>query len=207
MRRVVVQSEVFRRYIVEGPSPDHWRRHKVFAAGPFVAREKHRAILNADLDAMVLGEGYERSPRFEEARPIVIDALGPIAADEGIDVFQIEFLRGDDDFFEMLDDTFRSARIGIKRVRIKAESREAHAVFGAKRFQVIGLCRRETDDIDVRDAGVFALGFTDGPAHRFDTREAFIASEGQDLFKRELRKNGGDEAKFHASSQLSVVSR
>ena len=52
-----------------------------------------------------------------------------------------------------------------------------HAVFEGFAEDVVGFRFRQSDDVDVRDAGVFALRLADGPAHDLDGGEAFVAGE------------------------------
>jgi hypothetical protein len=60
-----------------------------------------------------------------------------------------------------------------------------------------------SDDVDVRDAGVFALGLADGPAHDLDGGEALVAGEVEDVVEREFGEDGGDEAEFHGGEGSS----
>jgi hypothetical protein len=81
----------------------------------------------------------------------------------------------------MVDSLLRDIGIRVERVRIIAESGQVDAVFRAQRVHVVRLCLGEAEDIDVRDAGVFALGLADGPAHCLDAGKALVARKGQDL--------------------------
>jgi hypothetical protein len=62
---------------------------------------------------------------------------------------------------------------------------------------VVGFRFGQRGDVDVRDAGVFALGLADGPAHDLDGGEALVAGEVEDVVEREFGEDGGDEAEFH----------
>src|ERR1041384_7811450 len=57
MGRVIIEAEVLRRNIVEHAPPDGRADREVFAARPFVAAERHRAVLDADFNSVVLGKG------------------------------------------------------------------------------------------------------------------------------------------------------
>ena len=59
------------------------------------------ARVDADLDAVILGIGDEWSPSLEETRPVVIDALRPVASDERVHVLQPQFFRRHDDALQM----------------------------------------------------------------------------------------------------------
>ena len=63
---------------------------QVLTTGPLVTGEEHWAVLNAYADVVLLGEGDEWWPNFLEARPVVIDRLGPIAPDKRIDDTDVE---------------------------------------------------------------------------------------------------------------------
>ena len=52
---------------------------------------------------MLLGVGDERSPHFEEARPVVVHGPVPVTADEGVDVPQSEQRRGVNHLPKMFD--------------------------------------------------------------------------------------------------------
>ena len=153
---------------------------------------------------MIFGEGDERAPGFQETRPIVLHAPGPVAPDERVHVLQSELLGGEDDFLEMSDHALRRCKVGIERVRIVTKAGEADAVFRAQRIHVVGFRMGEAGDIDVRDAGELAVGLADGPAHGLDTREALRAGKSEDLFEIQLREDGGDKAEVHWSGWLST---
>src|SRR2546429_51220 len=204
MRWIVVQTEMFRRNVAEHPAPDDGRGGEVFAAGPLVACEEHRAVFDADLDAVIFGEGDERAPGFQETRPIVVHAPGPVAPDERVHVLQSELLGGEDDFLEMSDHALRCRQVGIERVRIVTKAGEADAVFRAQRIHIVGFRVGEAGDIDVRDAGELAVGLANGPAHGLDTREALRTGKSEDLFEIQLREDGGDKAEVHWSGWLST---
>ena len=112
-----------RAEVVEQPSPDFGAGGDVFAAGPFVAAEEHRAVLDADANAIAFGELNERLPDFQEAGPVVIDGFGPVAADEGVDGFQAEEGGGLNDFAEVADGEVAFFAVGRERIGIVAQGR------------------------------------------------------------------------------------
>jgi hypothetical protein len=69
--------------------------------------------------------------------------------------------------------------VGRKRVRIVPQAGERHAVARAERLHDAGLGAAEPGGIDMRDAGVAALGPADRPAHGLDGREPGLARECQ----------------------------
>ena len=83
--------------------------------------------------------------------------------------------------------------------RISAYKGKYHILQGVlSPIDGIGPDLREAGDINVRDAGKFALRLADGPAHDFDAIEAFARGEFEDLVEVEFRKDGGDESEFHS---------
>ncbi len=178
-------------------TPDHGSCREILATGPFIAGEQHGTVLDSDQHAVVLCEGDQRFPGFKETRPVVIDASGPVAADEGIDVFQAKRLRGADHHFQMIDARLGNHRIRVEWIGIITQGTQLHPMGRAKFPDIVCPSLGEAGDIDVRNARKFPFGATDGPAHRLDTIEMLVPGKGEDLVEVEFGQDGGDKSKFH----------
>ena len=91
-------------------------------------REEHRAVLDADPHLVLLGVRHQRPPRLEEARPVLVHRLRPVAADEGVDLAHAQQLRRPDDLLQVIDVDLRLGRVGGQRVRVVAEAADRDAV-------------------------------------------------------------------------------
>ena len=87
--------------------------------------------------------------------------------------------------------------VRVQRVGIIAQGRNADTVLRAKSVHVVRLRAGETADVNVRDAGEFALGLADGPAHDLNAREPLGGGEFEDLVQVEFGEDGSDESKLH----------
>ena len=103
------------------------RSAEVLPAGPLVLRERHGAVLDADLDAMVLGEFDERPPGFQKPWPVVVHGFGPVAAHEGVDHAQAQQFGRLDHEPQVLDVNARFGGVGRQRIGIIAQAADGHA--------------------------------------------------------------------------------
>ena len=174
LRVVLAAFRVFRG--VEG------RGRQVFSAGPFVAGEKHRAILDADADAVVFGECDEWTPGAQEARPVVVHAFRPVAAGKCVHGLQSQLLRGDDHFFQMCHAVPRDLGIGIERIRIVAERGERDDVARAECVDVVVPRLRERGHVHMRSAcpaGQHITSMHAKPSARANARTRSSGSSGK----------------------------
>ena len=75
MRRVVVESKVRRRYDLEHPVPDRRRCGEILAPRPFIHREVHGAVLDADADIVRFRKLYHRWPYPPESFHVLVHAF------------------------------------------------------------------------------------------------------------------------------------
>ena len=197
VRGVIVEAEAGGAEVVEEATPEFGAGGDVFAAGPFVAAEEHGAVFDADANAVAFREFDEGLPDFEEARPVVVDGFGPVAADEGVDGFQAEEGCGLNDLAEVGGRKVGFFAVGRERIGVVAEGADLDFGVGHEGADLVGFGGGEIGDIDVRDAGVAALGLADGPAHELDAGVAGLGGEGGDFGEGEVGEDGGDEAEFH----------
>ena len=186
VRGIVVEAEVIAGNVGEHAPPYLRRMGQVLAARPFVLREGHGAVLDADLDVAVLGKADKRRPDFEEAGPVVIDRFGPVAADEAVHDTDAEQVGGRDHLFDVVDAGLGLVGVGGQRVGIVAERADGDAGGGDEGIDFVGVGLGEADDVDVGDAGVAALRLARGPAHQLDGGKAIGRGELDDLFQREV---------------------
>ena len=191
---VVVEAEVVAGDVGEHAAPDGRRVSEVFAAGPFVAGKGHGAVLDTDFDVVVFGEADQGRPDFEESGPVVVDGLGPVAADEGVHDADAEQRGGLDDALDVVDGDLGFVLVGGEGVGIVSEAADGDACGGGELVDAGGVLCGEADDVDVGDAGVAAFGSAGGPAHELDGGEAVFGGELDDLFEGEVGKDGAGVA-------------
>src|SRR5229473_461829 len=129
MRRVEIQAEVLAGDVFESAPPDSRRGHEIFAARPFVLGERHGAVLDADLNAVIPGKLDEWPPGFEKARPVLVQGFGPVAAYEGVDHTDTQELGCLDDVAEVLDVDARFGGVGREGIGIVAQAADGDAGF------------------------------------------------------------------------------
>src|SRR6185295_16422324 len=103
VRGIVIEAEIILRDIGEHPFPNRGGGGKILSTWPFVGSEEHRAIFNANAHAMILCETNERLPNLQKARPVIVNAFAPIAADKSVYAAKIQFLGGDNHFLKVLN--------------------------------------------------------------------------------------------------------
>ena len=104
--------------VAKSPPPDHRRRQQILPPRPLVLREKHRAILDADLDIMILRQLDDRQPNLQKTWPVIIHTLRPIPPHERVHILQPEHRRRLDHLLQMIHRHPRYLRIRIQRIRI-----------------------------------------------------------------------------------------
>ena len=102
-----------------------------------------------------------------------------------------------DDRLQVIDVDLRLGRVGSERVRVVAEAADLDAVLVEEAAHPVGAALVERRDVDVRDAGVAALGLALRPAHQLDAGEALGGGEGEHLLEREVGQDRGDESELH----------
>ena len=109
-----------------------------------------------------------------------------------------------DDVTDVLDIDTRFGRIGREGVGIIAEPADGDAGLLHGFVDTPGVVGGEADHIDMRDAGVPALGFTLGPAHQLDAVVAVGGSEGGHFVEGQIRQDGAYEPEFHHRDQYAT---
>src|SRR6476661_1166205 len=120
VRRVEVEPDRVAPLLEDAP-PLARARGDVVPTRPFVVAEQHRAVLERDLHALVVGEGHDVRPDAERLLPVVIEVLGAITAHERVDERDTHPPGGDHDVLEVGDDVCAVLGIGMERVRVVAE--------------------------------------------------------------------------------------
>ncbi len=100
---IVVQTEVVTGNVVEHSSPDDRAMSQILSARPFVAGERHRAVLDPNFDPAFFCVLNDWLPCFQESRPVFVNGFGPISTDERIHALQAQHRRCGDDRFDLLD--------------------------------------------------------------------------------------------------------
>ena len=98
------------------------------AARPFVVAEQHRAVLDGDLSAVVLGERHDVRPDPLGLLPVGVLVLRAVRAHEGVDVGHAHRLGGSDDVLQVADDLGAMLGVRMKRVRVIAEAGDGEAL-------------------------------------------------------------------------------
>src|SRR5262249_18836978 len=135
-----------------------------------------------------------------EERPVVLDRLVPITADERVDDLDAETRRRLDHLLEMLDDAFAMRRIGMQRIGIVAEPGDLHAGLADEPAHARDDVVIDVGDVDVRDARVAPISAARRPAHHLNAAETLAGGEGEDLVEGEIGQDGADEAELHGNS-------
>ncbi len=74
-------------------------------------------------------------------------------------------------------------RVGVERVRIIAQAGDGHAVPLRQVAHPAGVVVAEVRHVQVRHAGVAAVGPARRPAHQLHAGEALVAREAENLFQ------------------------
>jgi len=201
---IVIQPEMIAGDVLEHAPPDSRAVGEVLAAGPFVAGKIHRAVLDTDADTAFFGVADQRLPDLLEARPVFLHRLRPVAADERIHLVDVEQRGGLDHLLDVIDVDLRFVRVGRERVGIIAQAADGHAGCRCRFVDTPGIGLAEACRVEVGDTGVPARGFPLGPAHQLDTVVARFRREGQNVFQREIRKDGTYESQFHIFSAKKI---
>ena len=191
--RVEVEAEV--RAVEDGEdlAPVGGGGHDVLAARPFVVREEHRAVLDGDFHADLLGIADDRGPDFFDQFNVFIHILGRIAADESADHVDAEHLGSVHQLVNMSNGGVGLFLVGIERVRIVSQRGDFHALGLAVSVDLGGLLFGEVGDINVADAGVTAVRAAGRPAGDFKAFQAVLGGEINDFLKSHTVANGGQQ--------------
>ena len=195
VRRVVVEPEARAREVGEHPPPDRRARGQVLAAGPLVVGEEHRAVLDPDAHAFLLGVADQRPPDLEEPGPVGVDRQRGVSPHEGIHDPDPQLGRGVDDLEQVRDRHVRLGPIGRQRVRIVSQSRDRHAGTGRQVTQPSDIVGAR--HVQVRHPRIATLGASRRPAHQLDAREPLLGGEPHHLFGGIFRQDRRDESEFH----------
>ena len=199
MGGIVVEAEGGAGNVGKHPPPDLRARGEILSPRPFVARERHRAVLDADPHAAIFGELDQRPPGLEKPGPVVVDRLRPIAADERVHPPNAELARGPDHLGNMLGRGERLSLVRCEWIGVVAQAADPDSSLGRHGADPFGIGRREAVNRDVRHAGIAALGRRRRPAHQLNALVAGLGRGAEDLLEGELGKNGADKAELHGS--------
>ena len=168
---------------------------------PLVEREDHRAVLDGDRDAAVLGVRHEPRPDPPEVPDAVRDALVAVPAHERAHDRDAQLVRRDDDALEMVVRGLPLARIRVV-VGVVGERGDLEPV---PVEHVADALYVELRDVDVTDPRVSpALAAHRGPARDLQHLEPVSGGPGRDLLQRESREGGGQESQLHGSTSVST---
>src|SRR5262245_52699398 len=142
-------------------------------------------------------------PDGTEERPVVLNTLVRIAADECVDHPQLQFGSGVDYSLEMGGDGTAMFGVGVKRIGIITEAGQRDAAFAGQVADSAGIIVGEVGNVHVADPRIAPIGTARRPAHRFDAGETFVSGKGQDIFQRKFAEDGRDETELHAPCSLS----
>ena len=159
-----------------------WARF--FSAGPLVIGKGHGAVFDADLDVVVFGKADQRGPHLEETGPVVINGLGPVAADKGVHDAEAQQFGGHYHLLDVVDADLRFVLVRGEGVGVVAQPADGDAGGAGERVDPGGVLFGEADDVDVGDAGIAALRLAGRPAHQLDGGKAVVSGELDDLFER-----------------------
>ena len=115
-------------HCLEDPAPHARRGREVVAARPLVVAEQHRAVLEGELAAVVVGEADDVRPDAERLVPVVVLVLRAVGAHERVDERDVHRLGGGDHVAEVADDLLAMLGIGMERVRVVAETGDGQAL-------------------------------------------------------------------------------
>ena len=103
--------------------------------------EQHRAVLDGDLPAVVLGERDDVRPDAEGLLPVRVLVLRAVGAHERVDQRDVHRLGRGDDVLEVADDLGAMGRVRVERVRVVAEAGDGQALGGDLVDDLGGLAR------------------------------------------------------------------
>ncbi len=147
----------------------------------------------------VVGEGDDVGPDPKRLLPVVVEVLGPIPAHERVDERDAHLPGGDHDGLEVADHLGAVLGIGMKRVRVVAETRDRQALGRDLVGDLRRLLVRQVLDVDVARAGVTA-GRPGRPRPARDLEDLEVGARGpvRNLHQRRLGERRGQEPELHA---------
>src|SRR5262249_27897170 len=169
---------------------------QVLAPRPLVFGEQHRAVLDTDLDAALLGQLHDGLPGSAKAFPVVVDRAGPIAADEAVHHWNAEQVRGFDNLADMARAGLCFGRVGAERVGVVAESADGETGCGHFFLDRLRPGAIEPRDIEVSYAGITPFRLPGGPAHQLHALVSGRCGEGEDFIESEIGKYRAYESEF-----------
>src|SRR6188508_712237 len=184
----------------EDPAPLPWRRRDVVAARPLVVREEHRAVLERDLHALVVGEFHDVGPDAQRLFPVVVEVLGSVTTHERVDERDAHLPRRDHHRLEVVRDLLAMLGVGMERVRVVAEAGDRQPLGRELVDDLRGLVVGQVLDVDVARASVAPR--RSGrlrPAGDLEDLEVGAGRPVGDVHQRRIRERGGQEAELHAS--------
>ena len=101
---------------------------RLLPAGPLVVGEEHRAVFDADLDAVFLGELDDRRPDLGVLFQVLRDGLVLVLADEGADHRDFQQRGGLDHLLQVTDDRFAVLSVRVQRVGIISQRGDGQPV-------------------------------------------------------------------------------
>ena len=122
VRGIEIETEKATGNLAKHAVPDCRRDRQVLPPRPFIFGEKHRAILDADLHILLFSVANDIGPGGAEQRPVVVDRLGPVAANKGVDDVDTEFRRCIDHLVKVLDHRLATFGVGVERIGIIPQS-------------------------------------------------------------------------------------
>ena len=182
--RIVVQAEAGAGDRVEHAPPNGWRERQILAAGPFVAGEDHRAVLDAYPDAALLGISHQGLPDLQEARPVFVHRAPPVPADERIDRGESQRLRRSEDQTQVLLGYPGLLDVCRERVRVVAEAADRDAMAIQRTADRRDGCLVQRPAVDVRDACVATVRLARRPAHDLNAVVPLSTADSTDFVER-----------------------
>src|SRR6187401_202595 len=205
VRRVEVEPDAAAPGL-ENAAPHARRRGEVVAARPLVVAEQHRAVLEGQLPAVVVGEADDVGPDAQRLLPVVVRVLRAVRAHERVDERDVHRLRGGDDVAEVTDDLLAVHRIRVERVGVVAEAGNVQAPGPDASRQLGGLTRALVGDVDVAGPGISpARAGRPRPAGDLDALEAVAGGPVDDLVEWGIGEGSGQQAQPHQTTSPVVA--
>ena len=197
MRRIVIESKVRARDLLEHAPPDRGTDREVLSPRPFVGAVEHRAVLDGNTNSLVLCVSDQIAPDRAEARPVFLNGSRPVTPNKRADDREVEHFRGAEDALEVQGHGSSLLLIRRKKIRIIPQTADVHAVSLGETQYPRNFRLVDGVHVDVGNACVATFSLSARPTHQLHACVPRRFAESEYFVKCEVRDYGAYKAELH----------